>query len=147
MNCANALPMTKPCIITVAITGSVPRKDHNPAVPISVSEQIESTHEAFEAGAALVHIHVRNPNDQSPSSDPALFAAVQEGIEKHCPGMIIQHSTGGRGREGSERGSMFHLKPDMASLSTCSVNFQTIVYQNPPDFIDTLAETMIANDI
>ncbi|MDJ0981784.1 MAG: 3-keto-5-aminohexanoate cleavage protein, partial [Kiloniellales bacterium] len=59
--------MTEPCIITVAITGSVPRKEDNPAVPISVQEQIESTQEAFEAGASLVHVHVRN-EDQTPSS-------------------------------------------------------------------------------
>lgn len=52
--------MGEPCIITVAITGSVPRKKDNPAVPISVSEQIESTHAAYEAGAALVHVHVRD---------------------------------------------------------------------------------------
>ena len=86
----------KPVIIAVAITGSVPRKKDNPAVPITPSEQIESTHQAFEAGASLVHIHVRNP-DESSSSDPALFAQVQQGVRKHCPGMIIQFSTGGRG--------------------------------------------------
>ena len=63
----------QPCIITVAITGSLPRKENNPAVPITVSEQIESTHEAYEAGAALVHVHVRN-DDQSTSSDPDKFA-------------------------------------------------------------------------
>jgi len=51
--------MTTPCIITVAITGSLPSKKDNPAVPISVAEQIESTHQAFEAGATLVHLHVR----------------------------------------------------------------------------------------
>ena len=64
----------KPVIIAVAITGSVPRKKDNPAVPVTPAEQIESTHEAFEAGASLVHIHVRNP-DESSSSDPTLFAA------------------------------------------------------------------------
>ncbi len=89
--------MTTPVIITVAITGALPRKKDNPAVPVMPAEQIESTHEAFEAGASLVHIHVRNP-DESPSSDPALYGAVQEGVRKHCPGMIVQFSTGGRGR-------------------------------------------------
>ena len=49
--------MTTPCIITVAITGSVPTKKDSPAVPITVAEQIESTHAAYEAGAALVHAH------------------------------------------------------------------------------------------
>src|SRR5262245_9243598 len=112
-----------------ASTGSVPRKKDNPAVPVTVPEQIESTHQAYEAGASLVHIHVRNP-DESASSDPALFGQVQEGVRKHCPGMIIQFSTGGRGRDPSARGSSLKLKPDMASLSTGSVNFPTIVYEN-----------------
>src|SRR5262249_53408194 len=86
--------MSQPAIITVAITGAIPRKADPPAVPVTPSEQIESTHEAFEAGASVVHIHVRN-SDESPSSDPALFGRVQEGVSNHCPGMIIQFSTGG----------------------------------------------------
>ncbi len=133
--------MTQPCIITVAITGAVPRKKDNPAVPVTPAEQIESTQEAFEAGASLVHIHVRE-KDESSSSDPALFAEVQEGVRKHCPGMIVQFSTGGRGRDMSERGSMLHLDPEMASLATGSVNFPTSVYSNPPDFVEDLARTM-----
>ena len=138
--------MTQPVIITVAITGALPRKEDNPAVPVTPGEQIESTHQAFEAGAALVHIHVRNP-DQSPGSDPALFAEIQAGVRKHCPGMIIQFSTGGRGREQAARGGMLYLKPDMASLATGSVNFPATIYENPPDFIEGLARTMLENDI
>src|SRR3954469_5486533 len=107
---------TTPCIITVAITGSLPRKKDNPAVPISASEQIESTQEAFEAGAALVHLHVRE-EDGSPTSSPERFKVVMEGIRKHCPGMIIQMSTGGRSGAGKERGAMLSLHPDMASLA------------------------------
>ena len=138
--------MAQPVIITVAITGAVPRKKDNPAVPVTPAEQIESTHEAFEAGASLVHIHVRNP-DESPGSDPALFGRVQEGVRKHCPGMIVQFSTGGRGREQSQRGAMLHLKPDMASLATGSVNFPTAIYENAPDFVEGLAKTMLEHDI
>jgi len=130
-----------PVVIAVAITGSVPRKKDNPAVPISPAEQIESTHEAFEAGAALAHIHVRN-DDESPSSDPARFAAVQEGIKKHCPGMIIQFSTGGRGRDPAARGNALDLRPDMASLSTGSVNFPSIVYENSAQLVGDLATKM-----
>src|SRR3954447_7152358 len=136
----------RPTVITVAITGSVPRKKDNPALPVTVTEQIESTHEAFEAGASLVHIHVRNP-DESSSSDPALFAQVQEGIRKHCPGMIVQFSTGGRGRDQAARGSALYLKPDMASLSTGSVNFPTIVYENSPALVVDLATRMKENAI
>ena len=130
-----------PCIISVAITGSVPQKADNPAVPISVSEQIESTHEAFEAGAALVHVHVRGEQGE-PSSDPERFRAVQAGVRQHCPGMIIQFSTGGRGRGLGERGAMLYLRPDMASLATGSVNFPNSVYENPPDFIELLASEL-----
>ena len=93
-----------------------------------------------------MHIHVRNP-DELPSSDPALFARVQEGVRKLCPGMIIQSSTGGRGREPAARAAMLGLKPDRASLATGSVNFPTSVYENPPDFVEGLARTMLDNDI
>jgi 3-keto-5-aminohexanoate cleavage enzyme len=138
--------MTQPVIITVAITGAVPKKKDNPAVPVTPAEQIESTHEAFDAGASLVHIHVRNP-DESPGSDPDLYGRVQEGVRKHCPGMIVQFSTGGRGRDQKQRGAMLYLKPDMASLATGSVNFPAQVYENPPDFVEGLAKTMLENDI
>ncbi|CDY77035.1 hypothetical protein BGLT_05946 [Caballeronia glathei] len=134
--------MTSPVIVTVAITGAVPRKRDNPAVPVTPAEQIESTHEAFEAGASIAHIHVRDAREE-PSSDPELFARVQEGIRRHCPGMIVQFSTGGRGREQSARGAMLPLRPDMASLATGSVNFPKGIYENPPDFVEGLARTML----
>ena len=133
--------MTKPCIICVAITGSLPKKADNPAVPITVSEQVEATHEAFEAGARIVHAHVRN-DDETPSSDPEKFARLKEGLEKYCPGMIIQFSTGGRSGAGQARGAMLSLRPDMASLSVGSNNFPTRVYENPPDLVDWLASEM-----
>ncbi|MGJ8618135.1 MAG: 3-keto-5-aminohexanoate cleavage protein [Sulfitobacter sp.] len=133
--------MPNPCILCVAITGSVPTKAANPAVPISIAEQVESTHEAFEAGASICHAHVRNA-DETPSSDPEKFAALQEGVRKHCPGMIIQFSTGGRSGAGQERGGMLSLRPDMASLSVGSNNFPTRVYENPPQLVDWLASEM-----
>ena len=138
--------MTKPCIICVAITGSLPRKEMNPAVPITVAEQVESTQAAFEAGATICHAHVRN-DDQTPSSDPDKFARLKEGLEQHCPGMIIQFSTGGRSGAGKERGGMLPLRPDMASLTVGSNNFPTRVYENPPDLVDWLAAEMLAHDI
>lgn len=131
-----------PCIITVAITGSLPGKSDNPAVPISIAEQIESTHEAFEAGATLVHAHVRD-DDGRPTSDPERFGRLMEGIRKHCPGMIIQLSTGGRSGTGRERGGMIPLRPDMCSLTTGSCNFPTRVYENDPELIDWLAAEML----
>jgi 3-keto-5-aminohexanoate cleavage enzyme len=133
--------MSEPCIITVAITGSVPRKENNPAVPITIAEQIESTQAAFEAGATIAHVHVRN-DDQTPTSDPERFGHLQEGLRKHCPGMIVQFSTGGRSGKGNERGGMLPLRPDMASLATGSCNFPNIIYENPPALIRELAGAM-----
>ena len=135
-----------PVIITVAITGAIPRKKDCPGLPVTVSEQIEETHKAYEAGAALVHLHVRKP-DESPSSDPDQFAKVQEGIKKHCPDMIIQFSTGGRGQDQALRGAMLFHRPDMASLATGSVNFPNGIYENPPTFVDGLANEMNKYDI
>lgn len=133
--------MSNPCIICVAITGSVPTKKDNPAVPITVTEQIESTRAAFEAGASIAHCHVRN-DDQTPTSDPEKFARLTEGLRKHCPGMIVQLSTGGRSGNGRERGGMLSIAPDMASLSVGSNNFPNRVYENSPELIDWLASEM-----
>ncbi|MCE8548363.1 3-keto-5-aminohexanoate cleavage protein [Ruegeria pomeroyi] len=138
--------MDKPCIICVAITGSVPTKADNPAVPITVSEQVESTHEAFEAGATIAHCHVRN-DDGTPTSDPDRFARLLEGLHTHCPGMIVQLSTGGRSGAGRARGGMLPLKPDMASLSVGSNNFPTRVYENPPDLVEWLASEMRTHQV
>ena len=138
--------MSDPCIICVAITGSVPTKEDNPAVPISISEQIESTQECYELGASIAHCHVRN-DDGTPSIDPDKYRRLKEGIEKYCPGMIIQLSTGGRSGHGFDRGKMLSLKPDMASLTVGSNNFPTRVYENPPDLVDWLAEEMIKNSV
>ncbi len=138
--------MTSPCIITVAITGSLPTKADNPAVPISIAEQVESTQEAFEAGATLAHLHVRH-DDGKPTSDPQRFAALQEKLRQHCPGMIIQFSTGGRSGTGRERGAMLSLRPDMASLSTGSCNFPTRIYENSPELVDWLASEMLAHGV
>ena len=138
--------MTKPCIICVAITGSLPRKSHNPAVPVTIAEQIESTHAAFEAGATIAHCHVRN-DDETPSSDPDKFARLLDGLRQHCPGLIVQFSTGGRSGAGQARGGMLHLRPDMASLTVGSNNFPTRVYENPPDLVDWLAARMKAHAI
>jgi 3-keto-5-aminohexanoate cleavage enzyme len=139
-------PAENPCIICVAITGSLPTKENNPAVPITIAEQVESTHEAFEAGASIAHCHVRDDAGK-PTSDPERFARLKEELETHCPGMIVQLSTGGRSGAGRARGGMLRLRPDMASLSVGSNNFPTRVYENPPDLVDWLASEMLTYDV
>ncbi len=138
--------MTNPAIICCAITGSLPTKENNPAVPITISEQIESTHEAFEAGATIAHCHVRD-DEGKPTSDPERFARLKEGLETHCKGIIVQLSTGGRSGTGRERGGMLPLSPDMASLTVGSNNFPTRVYENSPELVDWLASEMLTYDV
>jgi 3-keto-5-aminohexanoate cleavage enzyme len=139
-------PSPDPCIICVAITGSLPTKADNPAVPITIAEQIESTQESFEAGASIAHCHVRD-DEGKPTSDPERFARLKEGLETHCPGMIVQLSTGGRSGAGRARGGMLPLRPDMASLAVGSNNFPARVYENPPDLVDWLASEMRAHGV
>ncbi|MBP7003456.1 3-keto-5-aminohexanoate cleavage protein [Amaricoccus sp.] len=136
----------KPCIICVAITGSLPRKSDNPAVPVTIAEQVESAHESFEAGARIVHAHVRD-DQGGPTPDPGRFAALLEGLRKHVPEMIVQFSTGGRSGAGRERGGMLSLRPDMASLAVGSNNFPTRVYENSPDLVDWLAAEMLTHGV
>ena len=95
-----------------------------------------------EAGATIAHCHVRD-DEGKPTSDPERFGRLLEGLRQHCPGMIVQLSTGGRSGAGQARGGMLPLKPDMASLSVGSNNFPTRVYENPPDLVDWLASEMV----
>lgn len=133
--------MTTPAIITVAITGAVPTTADNPAVPVTPEEQIASAAESFEAGATVCHVHVRDAG-QRPSADPALYAAVRDGLREACPEMVVQLSTGARGRSQQERFSCLSLRPEMASLATGSVNFPDRIYDNPPDLVDDVAHRM-----
>ncbi|MCV2894927.1 3-keto-5-aminohexanoate cleavage protein [Lentibacter sp. XHP0401] len=138
--------MTKPCILCCAITGSVPTKANNPAVPTTITEQVESSLAAIEAGASIIHAHVRNA-DETPTSDPEKFAELQAQLKKHAPEAIIQFSTGGRSGAGQERGGMLSLRPDMASLSVGSNNFPTRVYENSPDLVAWLSSEMVKYEI
>ena len=108
--------------------------------------RVESSHAAVEAGASIIHAHVRNA-DETPSSDPEKFAELQEGLKKHCPDVIIQFSTGGRSGAGQERGGMLSLRPDMASLSVGSNNFPSRVYENPPQLVSWLAAEMVKYEV
>ncbi len=138
--------VTNPCIICVAITGSVATQKDNPAVPITIAQQIESTQESFEAGAAIAHCHVRDENG-NPTVDPDRYAKLKEGLEKYCPGMIIQLSTGGRSGAGRDRGGMLSLAPDMASIAVGSNNFPTRVYDTAPALVDWLAAEMLKYEV
>lgn len=134
--------MTTPAIITVAITGAVPTTRDNPAVPVVPERQVESAIEAYDAGATVCHVHVRDA-DERPASDPALYDEVRRGIQEARPEMIVQLSTGARGRTIEERFACLELRPEMASFSTGSVNFPAGIYDNPPDVVEDVAGRLI----
>lgn len=138
--------MTTAAIITVAITGAVPTTKDNPAVPVTPERQVESAIEAFRAGATVCHVHVRD-RDERPSSDPNLYQEVRTGIHESCPEMVVQFSTGARGRSIEERFSCLELSPEMASFSTGSVNFPNGIYDNPPQVVEEMAQRMIDRGI
>ena len=137
--------MRQPGIITVAITGAVPKKKDNPAVPVTPTQQIESTHEAFEAGASLVHIHVRNP-DESPGPTPSCTAGAgrrAQALPRDDRAVLHRRA---RART-EKRSAMLYLKPDMASLAPARSTSQTGIYENPPDFVEGLAKAMLDNGV
>lgn len=134
--------MTTAAIITVAITGAIATKGDNEAVPVTVEEQVQSAVEAFDAGATVCHVHVRD-KDQRPSSDPDTYARVRDGIERIRPGMVVQFSTGARGRSAEERFACVERRPEMASLATGSVNFPDRIYDNPPQLVEKAAARML----
>jgi uncharacterized protein (DUF849 family) len=134
--------MTKPAIITAAITGAVPTKADTPAVPVTPEEQVAAAVECFDAGATVCHVHVRD-DDQRPSSDVERYRAVHDGIRSACPEMIVQLSTGARGRSIEERFACLELRPEMASLATGSVNFPDRIYDNPPGVVEAVSARML----
>jgi 3-keto-5-aminohexanoate cleavage enzyme len=134
-------------IITVAPTGSLPTKEMTPHVPITPREIIEAGRRCEAAGASVFHIHARNPADASPSTDFAIFEEIYTGLREQT-NLILQISTGGRaGMAYEARNERLKLRPEMASLTTGSVNFPNSVYANSPDLIEALAGDMRRYDI
>jgi 3-keto-5-aminohexanoate cleavage enzyme len=138
--------MTK-LIITVAPTGSIPTKKNNPNVPIRPDEIIQTGISCEKAGASIIHIHARNPVDETASTDFQIFKEIYQGLKQET-NLILQISTGGRaGMEYEKRSERLSLKPEMASLTTGSVNFPSSVYANSPDLIKSLAMDMKTHGI
>lgn len=130
-------------IITVAPTGSIPKKSMNPHVPITPQEIVQDAIRCEAAGASIIHVHARNPLDESPSPDYRIFEEIVSGLRERT-NLIVQISTGGRaGMDYQVRAERLKLRPEMASLTTGSVNFPNSVYANPPDLIENLARDML----
>lgn len=140
--------MEKKIIITVAVTGSRPTKEMNPAVPYTPKEIVDAAVECHKAGAAIVHIHVRNPKTGQPDFKVGLFKEVLEGIRERCD-MMVNLTTSGLLLEGtdviSQRLQPVYLKPDLCSLDLGSINFRDRVFINPPEWAEAAAKCMRDN--
>ena len=129
-------------IVTVAPTGSLPTKEMTPHVPITPQEIIETGVRCEAAGAAVIHVHARDPRDGSASTNYSVFEEIYHGLRERT-NLIVQISTGGRaGMAYEQRCERLKLRPEMASLTTGSVNFPNSVYENSPELIQALARDM-----
>src|SRR5687768_7958078 len=134
--------MSEPLIITCAITGAETTKAQQPALPITPREQASAAAEAVQAGASIIHLHVRE-DDGKPSQRPERFKEAIDAIRAAAPGVIIQISTGGAVGEPIEsRARPLALKPEMASLNLGTLNFGDDVFLNHPKDIVALAKLM-----
>lgn len=128
-------------IITVAPTGSIPKKEHTPHVPVTTEEIVTDALGCEQSGASILHIHTRD-EQENPSDDPARFAEVVNALKGQTK-LILQISTGGRaGVSYESRYQRLVAGGEMASLTTGSVNFPTTAYVNPPELIEGLAKEM-----
>jgi 3-keto-5-aminohexanoate cleavage enzyme len=129
-------------IITVAPTGNVPTKEMNPHLPVRPEEIAETAVRCREAGASLIHVHARDAEDR-PTLDPDVFARIHRFISERTD-LVVQISTGGRAGMDTEAraAAVRRLRPEMASLTTGSMNFPDRVYANPFSVVEHLAAAM-----
>ena len=132
-------------VISVAVVGSHPTKKMNPAVPYTPKEIADAAIECSKAGAAITHIHVRDPETGIPCSRIELFKEVVDRIRQECD-VLINLTTSGRNILGKnvieERLEPVTLKPDICSLDVGSMNFGDFVFQNPPEWGRAAAQRM-----
>lgn len=140
--------LSQPVIISAALTGSWPTKTDNPAVPITEDEIADAALAAHNAGAAIVHLHVRNEQGKV-TCDPERYGRVRNLIRAAGSDVIINMSTGGGAGQTTDEQRMepVSLKPEIASFDCGSCNFGKTVFINSPSFLDELAKRMNDNGV
>jgi 3-keto-5-aminohexanoate cleavage enzyme len=142
--------MEKEMIVTAALVGSRPTKKMNPAVPYSPKEITDAAVECYKAGAAIAHIHVRDPMTGANEFKMEYFKEILDGIREKCD-MIVNLTTTASHLQcpdvGKRRLGPVFLKPDMCSFDLGSVNFSDRVFLNPPDWAEEAAKCMKENDV
>lgn len=132
---------TETALLTAALTGPIATKADNPALPTTPEEIAEAARGAHEAGAAIVHVHVRDDSGR-PTADPEVARRTVGLIEEACPA-LVQLSTGvGLEVPFEEREKLVEVRPRMATLNVCSMTFGSGEFRNPPDGVRRLAWRM-----
>jgi len=131
-------------IITAAITGSRITREATPYIPITPEEIVASAIECWEAGASIVHIHVRDPNTGLGAQDIGLFRQVVEPLRKSTDLVLCLTTSGipGKNLPIEERLTPLELKPELASFDAGSINLGGSVFINTPDFLQAAAVRM-----
>ncbi|MFX1369226.1 MAG: 3-keto-5-aminohexanoate cleavage protein [Promethearchaeota archaeon] len=133
-------------IITVAPTGSVPRKKDTPYLPVTPEEIAETAYLCEQEGASIVHIHCRDKNED-PTSEFQLFKETVDRIRKKTKLIVMVSTSGVAGKSDEDRAEPLKTGPEMASLTTGSINFAgrspPIIYANTPETIEFLASRMM----
>ena len=128
-------------VLTAALTGPIATKNDNPNLPTTPEEIASQAREAYDAGAAIVHVHVRDA-DGRPTADLDIATRTVELIHESCP-VLVQLSTGvGLDVPFEERERLVHARPRMATLNVCSMSFGPGEFRNPPDGVRRLASKM-----
>ena len=134
-------------IITAAICGAEVTKEQNPAVPYTVEELVREAKSAYDAGAAIIHVHVRE-DDGTPTQDRDRFKVCMDAILEACPDAILIPSTGGAvGMTAEERLQPTELHPEMATLDCGTCNFGDEVFENTIPMMRAFGKRMMENHI
>ncbi len=123
--------MSDKVVVTAALAGSVTKKEHNPHVPYTPEEFVREARRAEEAGAAVVHIHFRDPDTGAPTTDPAVMDPIVTGIREEC-NVLLNLSTGVSLESTLEERMrpIVHHRPELASLNPGTMNFCTVNYRD-----------------
>ena len=123
--------MPRKVVITAALAGSMSMKEHNPAVPYTTEEFVREARQAEDAGAAIVHIHFRDPVTGRPTTEPAIMQDVVQAIRENTK-LLLNLSTGVSLESTLEerKRPIVHHSPDMASLNPGTMNFCTVDYKD-----------------
>lgn len=145
------MPTQSKTIVNLALTGMIPTKSMNPAVPVTPAEIIDDARRCADLGASMVHLHARGA-DETPTHDAGIFGEIIAGIRETHPDLVLTVTTSGRTYQEYEQRSAAltlsgDLAPDMASLTLGSINFNKAVSVSSPEMIMRLAEEMQRRDI